>query len=111
MKILKADTIRFNLQPLLPKTEGKVAYVLAYNNYKLMNELAVYDETRANLIEKYKVNDGGDMEGFIKEISPIADTEIKIEFIKIPVDELRNTNLSGDVISFLMNNGMVEFEV
>lgn len=115
MKTLQADTIRFNLQPILKEADGVTGFVLAYNNNLLNRELREYDEKRNELMNKYgEQTENGfvlkDNENFIKEISPLAEYEIEINFRKIPEEDLMNSNLKADSMAFLMNSEMVNFK-
>lgn len=109
MKILQADNIRYNLQPILRETDGVVGFLLAYNNDLINRELKVYDEKRNELINKYMGEEKNESK-FIEEIRPLAEVEIELNFKKINEDDLIQSKLKADAVSFLMNIGMVNFK-
>lgn len=96
--------MRSSLDPLLSHT-GIVGYVAARNARTIDNALIEYYETRNRLVQKYGVEENGEVKlaivspefaKFSEEFSPIQNLEQTIEIMTINDEQAISSNLSGE---------------
>lgn len=108
---LKNSEISFytqNLQNISTKVSGKLAYIIARNLRKLVDEIKEYEQIKNDLIVKHgTVNDDGvsfinintpEYKDFLKEINEYANIEQEVNLLKINPEDLYSSTLTAQEI-------------
>lgn len=107
MKISQAENLLFFINTL--DVKGTIAFPLAVNKRKLETELKEFWDIKNSIIQKYGENGiitdkNPNFQKANEELKPYLEKEIEVNLMKVNDEDLRNSNLNIQQISFLMES-------